>query len=371
MFTIIKEDKDTKARVGEFKSRSGEFSTPAFFPVATQGAVKGISPRELCEIGVDGLLVNAYHLYLRPGLEAIKQHGGLHAFMGFNKTIITDSGGYQIFSLARLRKVTDEGAAFNSHIDGKSIFLTPEEVIRIQLDLGSDIIVPLDECIKYPTSQSQAEIASRRTISWAKRSKILFDNVGNGRDRSLQFMGIIQGSVYEDLRRQCLEEILNLGVDGFCIGGLSVGEPEDLRYNILSFIEKQAPKSYLRYFMGHGRPPEILKAVSAGIDLFDCVLPTRFARTGTAFTSAGELTVRDSPCKEDLRPVDEECRCYTCSNFSRSYIRHLINAKEILGAQLLAYHNLFWYKSFMDKIRASINEGRFLEFKKEFLAKYK
>ena len=372
MFKIVKEDSQTRARTGIFKTRKGTFNTPAFFPVATQGAVKGVSFKDLDEIGFDGLLTNAYHLFLRPGTEVITKNKGLHKFMNFPKTIITDSGGYQIFSLEGLRKVSDQGVQFQSHLDGKRIFLTPEDVIKIQLELGSDIVVPLDECLKYPASRDQVQASCKRTLDWAKRSKAYFSRqIENGYDSSLLFLGIIQGSVYPELRKQCLKEIIDLGVDGLCLGGLSVGEPEDLRYNALSAVTEDSTNHYLRYFMGYGKPKDILRAVSLGIDLFDCIVPTRFARTGTAFTAKGEVVVRDAPYIGDLSPLDQECSCRTCCNFSRSYLRHLINAKEILGVQLLAYHNLFWYKNFMDKIKESINQGKFTDFKEDFLAKYK
>ncbi|MCK4519648.1 MAG: tRNA guanosine(34) transglycosylase Tgt [Candidatus Omnitrophica bacterium] len=368
MFTIIKKDIETKARLGNFKTQGNEFNTPCFFPVATQAAVKGISPRQLKEIGVDGLLVNAYHLFLRPGVEIIKKCGGLHSFMGFDKTIITDSGGYQIFSLERLRKVSDEGVEFQSHIDGKTFFLTPEEAIKIQLDLGSNIVVPLDECVKYPVSKKHARCAMKRSLSWAKRGKDYFDKHNKN---SRLFWGIIQGSVYRDLREECLEELSSLGLEALCVGGLSVGEPLDLRYNILSFIYDKADEKYLRYFMGYGKPLDILEAVSLGIDLFDCIVPTRFGRTGTAFTDNGEITVRNAAYSRDKGPIDKGCSCYTCCNFSRAYLRHLVNIKEMLGVGLITYHNLFWYNNFMARIRKAIEGKKFAEFKKEFLSKFK
>jgi queuine tRNA-ribosyltransferase len=368
MFKVIKEDKETKARTGIFQTNHGILETPSFFPVATQAATKGLSPKDLEEIGIDGLLVNAYHLYLRPGIEVIRKCGDLHKFMGFYKTIITDSGGYQIFSLERLRKVNDKGVEFQSHVDGKTFFLTPEEIVRIQLDIKTDVVVPLDECVKFPTPHNAASIASRRTTEWAIRSKEFFDKNKND---GIVFFGIIQGSTYLDLRERCLNDTLKLGVDGLCIGGLSVGEPRDLRYNMLSFIGDKVDKKYLRYFMGYGMPKDILEAVGFGIDLFDCVVPTRFARTGAAFTNEGKIVIRNSPYISDEKPVDRECNCYVCRNFSRAYLRHLINAKEMLGVQLLTYHNVFWYKNFMDKIRESIKEDRFIEFKKEFLSKFK
>ncbi|UCG35038.1 MAG: tRNA guanosine(34) transglycosylase Tgt [Candidatus Omnitrophota bacterium] len=368
MFKLIKEDKDTKARTGEFRTRSGTVRTPAFFPVATQAAVKGISPRELNEIGLEGLLVNSYHLYLRPGVEVIKKGGGLHKFMNFDKTIITDSGGYQIFSLEKLRKVSDEGVEFQSHIDGSTHFLSPEDAIRVQLELGADVVVQLDECLKYPCSYEEAKIASDRTVRWAKKGFDFFKK--HSKDKAL-FFGIVQGSIYEDLRKQCLKELLALGIDGLCIGGLSVGEPQDLRYNMLSIIEQNTDKCGFRYFMGYGRPRDIINAVSLGVDLFDCVVPTRYARTGTAFNSEGKIVIRNAPYTTDVRPLDEECSCYVCKNFSRAYLRHLINAKEILGVQLLTYHNIFWYHTLMDKIRTAIEKGCFAEFKNAFLTEFK
>lgn len=366
-FTLIKEEKNTKARVGLFKTTHGEFSTPAFFPVATQAALKGLTVKEIDEIGIDGLLVNAYHLFVRPGMEVIKKCGGLHKFMGFSKTIITDSGGYQIFSLEKMRKITDAGVKFQSHFDGKSFFLTPSDVVDIQFNLGSDVVVPLDECIKYPADHAQAKDASVRTIKWFNQSKEHFSQ--NNHNKQL-FFGIIQGGIYEDLRLYCLENIQKAQVDGLCIGGLSVGEPEDLRYNILSLIEKNSNKQCLRYFMGHGRPLEIIDAVSLGIDLFDCVLPTRFGRTGKAFTDRGEIVIRNSPYITDTRPIDDDCSCYVCKNFTRAYLRHLVNVNEMLGGQLLSYHNVFWYKNFMDKIRDAIRSDRLADFKKEFTAKF-
>lgn len=367
MFRILQEDSQTRARRGIFDTGRSSFSTPAFFPVATQAAVKGLAPKELEEIGIDGLLVNAYHLYLRPGAALIKRSGGLHKFMNFSKTIITDSGGYQIFSLAQLRKVSDEGVRFQSHVDGRKIFLTPQDVMAVQLDLDADVIVPLDECVKYPTPYDAARVACARTTRWAKTS---FDFFREKRRNGNLFFGIVQGSTYLDLRKQSLEATMDLGVDGLCIGGLSVGEPADLRYNIVSFIQENADKKYLRYFMGYGRPPDIIEAVSLGVDLFDCIIPTRFGRMGTAFTAQGQIVVRDAPYADDERPLDEECSCYACQNFSRAYLRHLINVGEMLGAQLLVYHNVFWYKDFMDKIRTAIAAGNFAAFKKEFLARF-
>jgi len=368
MFKIVSQDKETKARTGVFTTARSSFPTPCFFPVATQATVKGLSSQQLNEIGIDGLLVNAYHLFLRPGTEIIKKCGGLHSFMGFDKTIITDSGGYQIFSLERLRKVSERGVEFQSHIDGKAFFLTPEEVIRIQLDLGSDIVVPLDECVKYPILKKDAQRAMERSLDWARRGKDYFDKHN---ENNRMFWGIIQGSTYKDLREECVEKLLPLGLKGLCIGGLSVGEPRDLRYNMLSFIRQKMPKEYLRYFMGYGKPGDILEAVNLGVDLFDCVVPTRFGRTGTAFTDQGEITVRNALYSQDTKSLDKECSCYTCRNFSRAYLRHLINVNEMAGTQLVTYHNVFWYKNFMVRIREAINQGKFFEFKKKLLNRFK
>lgn len=368
MFEQKIKDQDTKARTGIFSTRRGDVLTPAFFPVATQGSVKALSSRQLSEIGAQGYLANAYHLYLRPGVEVVKKMGGLHKFMAMDKPILTDSGGYQIFSLAKLRRIKENGVEFQSHLDGSSVFLTPEGVIDIQIGLDSDIFVPLDECIGNPADYKKAAQAVETTLRWAKLSKEYFDK--KGKLDNLLF-GIIQGSTYKDLREKCLIGISKLGLDGLCIGGLSVGEESDLRYNILSCLTDLAESKYLRYFMGYGKPQDIIEAVSLGVDLFDCIIPTRYARTGTAFTYCGEVVLRNSPYISDSDPIDKECSCYSCRSYSRAYIRHLINSKEILGIQLLAYHNVFWYINFMKKIRKAIENNNFLQFKKDFLSKYR
>ena len=368
MWKLIKEDKNTLARTGILVTEHGKIQTPAFFPVATSGAIKGLSPRELEEIGIEGILVNAYHLCLKPGVEIIKACGGLHRFTGFKRTIVTDSGGYQVFSLEKLRKVTDEGVEFQSHIDGKTIFLSPQDVVNIQLEIGSDIILPLDECVKFPNEKDVVETAVERTITWAKMGKEFFDQ--NRKSEAL-FFAIVQGSIYPELRKRCLQALIDLGVEGIAIGGLSVGEPEELRLKIISFINDILDKKYIRYFMGYGKPQELIKAVSLGIDLFDCVIPTRFGRTGTAFTDEGKIVVRNSIYSRDNSPLDSNCDCYTCKNFSRAYLRHLINTREILAVQLLTYHNLWWYNKFMKKIREAIHNDTFQEFQREFLACFK
>jgi len=367
MFSVIKGCKDTKARLGYFVTSHGAVETPAFFPVATHAAIKGLPPKELDEIGVSGLLANAYHLYLRPGVDVIEKSGGLHKFMGFWGPIITDSGGYQVFSLSRLRKVSDEGVDFQSHIDGSRHFLSPKDIMDIQLRLGADVIVPLDECVKNPADKDYAVSAVERTLRWARVSRDIFTRRGQ---KDVMFFGIIQGATFNDLRQRCIEEIVSLDVDGVAIGGLSVGETEDERYRVLSFIGDKLKKEYIKYFMGYGKPSDIIEAVERGIDLFDCIVPTRFARTGTAFTDEGKIVVRNASFTNDNSPLDEACSCYVCRNFSRAYLRHLVNAKEILGVQLLTYHNIWWYNNFMVRIREAIRKDRFYQFKKNFLSRF-
>ena len=363
MFNLIHKDKNSKARLGKLITAHGQIDTPCFMPVGTQGTVKTLSPAELRESGAQIILSNAYHLFLRPGPDIIKKSGGLHAFMSWSGPILTDSGGYQIFSLAFLRKVNDEGVEFQSHIDGLKHFLTPEDIIQIQQDFGSDIIMPLDECVHYPCSYDRATVAMKRTIDWARRSKKVHNN------QSLLF-GIVQGATYEDLRKSCSEQLTEIRFDGYAIGGVSVGEPKNLSYNIINFILGFLPQDKLRYLMGVGVPEDIISAVESGIDMFDCVVPTRYGRNGTAFTSEGKLTIRNSPYIEDLLPLDKKCSCYTCKSFSRAYLRHLFNADEILGLRLVSLHNIHFYLELMRKIREAIRQDRFVEFKKEFLSKY-
>lgn len=363
-FTLIHQDKDSKARLGKLVTVHGEIDTPCFMPVGTQGTVKALSPQELEESGAQIVLSNAYHLFLRPGLEIIKKANGLHSFMSWQKPILTDSGGYQVFSLACLRKVNDEGVQFQSHIDGQRHFLTPEDVIQIQNDLGSDIMMPLDECVHYPCSKDYAEVAMRRTIDWARRSKSV-----SGERRALLF-GIVQGATYEDLRQECAETLVAVDFDGYALGGVSVGEPKNLRYNIVNFTLRFLPQDRPRYLMGVGVPEDIIEAVELGIDMFDCVVPTRYGRNGTAFTSAGKLIVRNSTYIEDFRLLDEKCGCYACKNFTRAYLRHLFNTDEILGLRLVSLHNVHFYLELMRKLREAIRQDRFLEFKKEFLNNY-
>jgi len=364
MFKIIHQDNKSKARLGRLTTLHGEIDTPCFMPVGTQGTVKALSPRDLKESNAQIVLSNAYHLFLRPGPQVIKKAGGLHHFMSWEKPILTDSGGYQIFSLALLRKINDQGVEFQSHIDGMRHFLTPEDVVALQQDLGSDIMMPLDECVHYPCARDQAEVAMKRTLNWAARSKASL-----GKSQQLLF-GIVQGATYEDLRKDSSLSLLDNDFDGYAIGGVSVGEPKNLRYNIVDLVAGLLPKERPRYLMGVGLPDDIIEAVGRGIDMFDCVVPTRYGRNGTAFTSVGKMTIRNSPYIEDFAALDQHCECYTCRNFSRAYLRHLFNTDEMLGPRLVSLHNVYFYVELMRKIREAILQNQFEEFKARFLKIY-
>jgi len=362
-FTILHQDTKTKARLGRLKTTHGVIETPAFMPVGTQGTVKALSPGELFEAGSQIILGNAYHLYLRPGLKVIKNAGGLHKFISWDKPILTDSGGYQVFSLAGFRKVRDEGVEFQSHLDGSRHFLTAEKVIEIENILGSDIMMPLDECVHYPCSYEYAKAAMQRTTDWARRSKIVRSRRSEAAGQKPQLLfGIVQGATYEDLRKQSARELVEIGFDGYAIGGLSVGEHKDLRYNIMSFTLQYLPGDSLRYLMGIGTPEDIIQAVKSGVDIFDCVIPTRYGRNGTAFTSTGKVVIRNALYADDLSPLDKDCDCYTCKNFSRSYIRHLFNVEEILGLRLVSFHNIYFYNNLLKSIRQAIRENRLEDF---------
>jgi queuine tRNA-ribosyltransferase len=367
-FTLIHQDKNSKARLGELVTAHGKIDTPCFMPVGTQGTVKGVPPKELEAAGAQIILSNAYHLFLRPGMEVIEEAGGLHKFISWPKPILTDSGGYQIFSLALLRKISDEGVEFQSHIDGMKHFFTPEDVIGIQKILGSDIIMPLDECVHYPCAKDQAQVAMKRTIDWAKRSKLVHGSGFSVQSQSRQLLfGIIQGATYQDLRQECAKAITDIGFDGYCVGGVSVGEPKNLMYNIINSVSGIIPDDRARYVMGIGLPEDIIEAVELGFDMFDCVIPTRYGRNGTAFTSEG---IRNAPYIKDFKPLDQNCSCYACKNFSRAYLRHLFNTEEILGLELVSLHNIYFYLELMRGIREAILQDRFSEFKKEFLSRY-
>lgn len=370
-FTLIRKDTASNARVGRLCTSRGTIDTPCFMPVGTQGTVKTLSPQELKESGAEVVLSNTYHLFLRPGLEIIEKAGGLHSFMSWDKPILTDSGGYQIFSLALLRKIADEGVHFQSHIDGMRHFITPEDIVRIQKVLGSDIIMPLDECVHYPCARDQAEVAMKRTLTWAKRSQEAHLKLRKDSAFPQYLFGIVQGATYEDLRKRCAKELVELGFDGYCIGGLSVGEPKNLMYNMAGACAVLLPELKPRYAMGVGLPEDIVEAVALGIDMFDCVAPTRYGRNGTAFTHNGAITVRNARYAKDYSFLDASCQCYTCTHFSRAYLRHLFNAEEMLGLRLVSLHNVYFYLELMRTMRQAITDGVFSEFKKTFFDNYR
>ncbi len=369
MFQLIKKDKNTKARLGLLKTAHGILESPFFMPVGTNATVKTLSAEDLLEFDTPIVLSNTYHLFLKPGLEIIALSGGLHKFMNWKRPILTDSGGYQVFSLPKFRKITDEGVQFRSHIDGAFHFFTPEEVIKIEKILGSDIMMPLDECAPYPCDRKYAQKALQRTTQWAKRSKEYFLNQSNGHCQ--QLFGIVQGAMFKDSREQSAEEILKIGFDGYAIGGVSVGEPVDVMFETLDWVMPLLPGNQPRYFMGIGLPDQIVRAVGEGVDMFDTCIPTRYGRNGTAFTREGKLVVRNAEYSKDLGPLDKSCGCVSCRNYSRSYIRHLVNINEILGLKLISYHNVYFYVTLMKEIRQAIKEDKYQEFQKKFLEKYR
>lgn len=351
-FTVLKKDPNTMARLGRLVTAHGVVETPAFMPVGTQGTVKAILPRDLKEMGCQILLGNTYHLYLRPGAELVRELGGLHRFMGWDGPILTDSGGYQVFSLGAMRKLSEEGVRFQSHLDGSTHLLTPEKVVAIQEALGSDIAMVLDECIPHDATRDYVQDSTERTLRWAERCL-------RARRREDQLMfGIVQGGLYGDLREWCVRELNPMPFDGFAVGGLGVGEGEELLHSIGAFTVGLLPENRPRYLMGVGRPEDILHAVRAGFDLFDCVIPTRNARNGTLLTSQGKLSIKRAEFAKDPRPLDEACDCYCCRNFSRAYLRHLFMAGEILSSQLNSLHNLYFYHRLLERCREAIREGR-------------
>jgi queuine tRNA-ribosyltransferase len=354
-FEILSKDSVTRARLGRIETNHGSISTPAFFPVGTQGTVKSLTPEELLDAGVNAILGNTYHLYLRPGHDLIKRLGGLHAFMHWDRPILTDSGGYQVFSLGALRKISEEGVSFQSHLDGSPQFLSPEKVIEIQAALGSDILMVLDECIPYPSSHEYARLSTQRTTRWAERC------IRAERNRGSALFAIVQGGMDPDLREESARDLIQMDFQGYAIGGLSVGEPKPLMQSILEKTLPLLPEKAPRYLMGVGTPDDILDAVMLGVDFFDCVLPTRNARNGTLFTSRGKLSIKQAQYAEDQRPVDARCSCYTCRNYSRAYLRHLYLSKEILSSRLNTLHNITYYMNFMKEIREAISKGKLLD----------
>lgn len=358
-----------KARRGEMKLNHGTVQTPIFMPVGTYGTVKAMAPNELEEIGSQIILGNTFHLWLRPGLDVIEKHGGLHQFMGWNKPILTDSGGFQVFSLKGLRKITEEGVKFASPINGDKLFLTPEVSMQIQRVLNSDIVMVFDECTPYkindrPATEEEAAKSMRMSLRWARRSKEEFVRLGNPN----ALFGIVQGGMYEHLRLESLQGLKEIGFHGYAVGGLSVGEPKEEMHRIMEKIVWQLPQDKPRYLMGVGTPEDLVEGVSQGIDMFDCVMPTRNARNGWLFTRYGDVKIRNSKYKDDLRPLDPTCDCYACKHFSRAYLHHLQKVNEILGARLNTIHNLHYYLHLMQEIRDALDAGRFEEWREEFYA---
>lgn len=364
-FTLEKKSSQCKARTGTIETNHGVIKTPVFMPVGTRATVKAMNNDELKSIGSQIILSNTYHLYLKPGQEIIRKAGGLHKFMNWDKPILTDSGGFQVFSLSKTRKITEEGVQFRSHIDGSKHFISPEKSMEIQNDLGSDIMMAFDECVPYPASYEYTEDSMKRTLRWLKRCKDYHKNT----DKQNLF-GIIQGGMYKDLREYSAKNTIDFDLPGYAIGGLSVGEPRDLMIDLLDFTTDFMPENKPRYLMGVGTPDYLFEAVEHGVDMCDCVLPTRIARNGTALTSKGKLVVKNAKYKDDFSPLDENCDCYACKNHTRAYIRHLLNVDEILGARLLSIHNLRFLIKLMENIRKSIEEDRYLEFKDEFYRNY-
>ena len=352
-FAVTAKASDATARCGRLRTAHGDVQTPAFMPVATQGTVKGITPAQLRELGAEIILSNTYHLALRPGVEVVRSLGGLHRFMGWDGPILTDSGGYQVFSLAPLRKVNDEGVKFRSHVDGTPLFLTPEDVVRLQADLGVDIIMVLDECAPAGATRTEAEAAAERTFRWAARSRRVVTAPGQ-----LMF-GIVQGSTYKELRRRQVDELVGLDFPGYAVGGLSVGEERDITMTVAEETVTALPEDRPRYLMGVGLPEDLIRFVGMGFDMFDCVLPTRNGRNGMLFTSAGRVNIRLAQYARDPAPADAECSCYTCRTFSRGYLRHLAATNEMLGGQLISLHNLYFYLQLMRDMRAAIVADRF------------
>jgi len=366
-FEILKSDSNSSARTGILKTDHGEIQTPIFMPIGTQGAVKTVTPAELKSVKTQIILGNTYHLYLRPGTELINQAGGLHKFMNWNSPILTDSGGFQVFSLARLNKITNEGVKFQSHLDGSSHFLTPEKSMEIQRNLGSDIIMAFDECPPSDADIATVKSAVKRTKIWIDRSKRYLNDNSPLYGWEQTMFPIVQGGVYSELRRQSAEDMIPYAKCGMAIGGLAVGEEKPAMFEVIEQMDELLPKAQPRYLMGVGTPSDLIQSVQRGVDMFDCVIPTRNARNGQLFTSFGKVNIRNEKYKHDFNPIDENCECETCINFTRSYLRHLFNIKEVLGLRLATIHNLHYYLNLMELIRVYIQNGDFKKWSKDYL----
>lgn len=364
-YELIKKDEKTGARAGVIHTPHGSFPTPIFMPVGTQASVKGVSPDELRDLGAGIILSNTYHLFLRPGMDLIKEAGGLHKFMHWDRAILTDSGGFQVFSLGDLRKISEEGVTFRSHIDGSKKFLSPEISMQVQMCLGSDIVMAFDECVPYPADYEYAKASTERTLRWAERCQRAMTAPNQG------LFGIVQGGMYKDLRKWHAEKLVSMNFPGYAVGGLSVGEPPDLMYEMLEYSTSLLPENKPRYLMGVGTPDHLVEGVKRGIDMFDCVYPTRVARNGMAMTWTGRLVMKNAALTHDHHVIEEGCGCYACRNgYTRAYIRHLVRAGEIFGLRLLSLHNLCFLEEFVRRMRQAIIDGQFSEFRRAFLADY-
>lgn len=364
-YELVKKDERTGARAGIIHTPHGSFPTPIFMPVGTQASVKGVSPDELHDLGAGIILSNTYHLFLRPGMDLIREAGGLHKFMHWDGAILTDSGGFQVFSLGDLRKITEEGVTFRSHIDGSKKFLSPEVSMEVQMVLGSDIVMAFDECVPYPADYNYAKQSTERTIRWLQRCKEAMTAPNQG------LFGIVQGGMYKDLREWSARETTAMDLPGYAVGGLSVGEPKELMYEMLEYSTSLLPQDKPRYLMGVGTPDCLVEGVQRGIDMFDCVYPTRVARNGMAMTWTGRLVMKNAQFTHDHTVLEEGCGCYACRNgYTRAYIRHLVRANEILGLRLLSLHNLYFLQEFMRRMRQAILEDRFTEFRSDFFNHY-
>ena len=368
-FTVLK--KSAAARTGELKFRRGLVQTPAFMPVGTYGTVKSVTPEEVSESGADIILGNTFHLMLRPGTGIVRKHGGLHEFMHWDGPILTDSGGFQVFSLAAMRKLSEEGVKFRSPVNGDEVFLTPEKSMEVQHDLNADVTMIFDECTPYPASEAQARDSMQLSLRWAVRSRAHFDLLkAREPGRGEAIFGIVQGGIYDNLRQASLQALCDIGFDGYAIGGLAVGEPEEERLAVMDALMPSMPAGHPRYLMGVGTPVDIALAVSRGVDMFDCVIPTRHARTGHLFSSQGTVKIRNARYADDTGPVDPDCSCYTCCNYSRSYLRHLEKCSEMLGARLSTIHNLHYYQKLMRDLRAAIENDTLAEYVREIQDTY-
>jgi queuine tRNA-ribosyltransferase len=375
VFELLKKDEGSQARLGRLVTSHGVIETPQYMPVGTQASVKAVSQRDLVELDAQVILGNTYHLYLRPGLDLMRDYGGLHRFMNWDRPILTDSGGFQVFSLAKLRKISEEGVHFRSHLDGSSLFLGPKEAVEAQMVLGSDIMMAFDECPPWPSEKGAVRAAVERTVSWAGQCKTAHQELAAGRSDWVTpqqaLFGIVQGGSYGDLRRECAERLVGIGFDGYAIGGVSVGEPEQEMYAAAEATVPFLPESQVRYAMGLGQPHQMVELIARGVDIFDCVLPTRVARHATVYTREGTVNLRGAQYRQEQIPLEPGCTCYACQTHTRAYIRHLLKAGEILGLVLVSMHNLHFYLELMRDIRKHLAAGTFGSFRREFAQRYK